>query len=220
MSHQKVRDVMSDAVVRIQGGTPFKEIAHLLLEYDITAVPVVDAEDRPVGVVSEADLLHKMWGRQEGDAGGSGGAPRPEKAWATDATGLMTSPALCAAEDWSVVDAARVMALHGIKRLLVVDAAGRLRGVVSRSDLLRVFVREDRAIRTEIVEDVLVRALGEAPSAVEVNVTHGHVRLIGQLSSQAMAEELEELCRNVDGVVDVEFRTVPEAGADGPAQAV
>ncbi|MGJ3558354.1 CBS domain-containing protein [Streptomyces sp. INA 01156] len=60
MSHQKVRDVMSDAVVRIQDATPFKEIAHLLLEYDITAVPVVDADDRPVGVVSEADLLHKM----------------------------------------------------------------------------------------------------------------------------------------------------------------
>ncbi|GAB2782084.1 CBS domain-containing protein [Streptomyces chlorus] len=220
MSHQKVRDVMSGAVVRIQGATPFKEIAHLLLEYDITAVPVVDADDRPVGVVSEADLLHKMWGRQEGEAGGPGVVPQPEKAWATDAAGLMTSPALCAAEDWSVVDAARMMAQHGIKRLLVVDSAGRLRGVVSRSDLLRVFVREDRAIRTEIVEDVLVRALGEAPSAVEVNVTHGHVSLIGQLSSRAMAEELEELCRNVDGVVDVEFRTVPGAGADGgPARA-
>ncbi|MFI8304931.1 CBS domain-containing protein [Streptomyces sp. NPDC085927] len=220
MSHQKVRDVMSGAVVRIQGATPFKEIAHLLLEYDITAVPVVDADDRPVGVVSEADLLHKMWGRQESEAGGPGLVPQPEKAWATDAAGLMTSPALCATEDWSVVDAARVMARHGIKRLLVVDPAGRLKGVVSRSDLLRVFVREDRAIRTEIVEDVLVRALGEAPSAVEVNVTHGHVSLIGQLSSRATAEELEEMCRDVDGVVDVEFRTVPEAGADGgPARA-
>ncbi|MFD6325866.1 CBS domain-containing protein [Streptomyces sp. NPDC058442] len=216
MSHQKVRDVMSDAVVRIQGGTPFKEIAHLLLEYDITAVPVVDAEDRPVGVVSEADLLHKMWGRQEGDAGEPGVESRPEKAWATDAAGLMTSPALCAAEDWSVVDAARVMARHGIKRLLVVDGAGRLRGVVSRSDLLRVFVREDRAIRTEIVEDVLVRTLGEAPSTVEVTVMHGHVRLSGQLSSPATVQELEELCRNVDGVVDVEFRVVPDSRSDGP----
>ncbi len=59
MKHQRVSDLMSDAVVRVQPGTPFKEIAHLLQEYDITAVPVVDGEDRPVGVVSEADLLQR-----------------------------------------------------------------------------------------------------------------------------------------------------------------
>ncbi|MFI9821463.1 CBS domain-containing protein [Streptomyces sp. NPDC052013] len=212
MSHQKVRDVMSDAVVRIQSGTPFKEIAHLLLEYDITAVPVVDAEDRPVGVVSEADLLHKMWGRVEDDADEApGAARRPAKAWATDAAGLMTSPAVCASEDWDVVEAARVMAQQGIKRLLVVDGEGRLIGVVSRSDLLRVFVRKDQAIRTEIVEDVLVKELGESPSAVHVDVAHGHVVLSGRLSSEATARELEKLCRDVDGVVDVEFRPVPDA---------
>lgn len=210
MSHQKVRDVMSDAVVRIQSGTPFKEIAHLLLEYDITAVPVVDAEDRPVGVVSEADLLHKMWGRQEGDADAPGAARRPAKAWATDAAGLMTSPPVCASRDWDVVEAARVMAHQGIKRLLVVDGEGRLIGVVSRSDLLRVFVRKDQAIRTEIVEDVLVKELGESPSAVHVDVAHGHVVLSGRLSSEATARELEKLCRDVDGVVDVEFRPVPD----------
>ncbi|MFJ9668116.1 CBS domain-containing protein [Streptomyces sp. NPDC101219] len=210
MNHRKVRDVMSDAVVRIQAGTPFKEIAHLLLEYDITAVPVVDTEDRPVGVVSEADLLHKMWGRQDGDTGDRTPASRPAKAWAVDAAGLMTSPALCAQEDWSVVDAARVMAQHGVKRLLVVGADGRLTGVVSRSDLLRVFVRKDQAIRTEIVEDVLVRSLGESPSAVDVTVSHGFVVLTGRLSSGAAPAKLVELCRDVDGVVEVEFRPVPD----------
>lgn len=211
MSHQKVRDVMSDAVVRIQSGTPFKEIAHLLLEYDITAVPVVDAEDRPVGVVSQADLLHKMWGRLEDGAEDSvTAAHRRAKAWATDAAGLMTSPPVCASQDWDVVDAARVMARHGVKRLLVVDGPGRLIGVVSRSDLLRVFVREDQSIRTEIVEDVLVKRLGEPPSAVHVDVLHGHVVLSGRLSSEERARELEHLCRDVDGVVDVEFRPVPE----------
>ncbi|MEU3948415.1 CBS domain-containing protein [Streptomyces sp. NPDC029526] len=210
MNHRKVRDVMSDAVVRIQAGTPFKEIAHLLLEYDITAVPVVDTEDRPVGVVSEADLLHKMWGRQEGDSGDPQPASRPTKAWAVDAAGLMTSPPLCAEEDWSVVDAARVMARRGVKRLLVVGADGRLTGVVSRSDLLRVFVREDQAIRTEIVEDVLVRSLGEPPSAVQVTVSHGFVVLTGRLSSGAAPVKLLELCREVDGVVEVEFRPVPD----------
>ncbi|WSQ06981.1 CBS domain-containing protein [Streptomyces sp. NBC_01231] len=220
MNHQTVRGVMSNAVVRVQAGTPFKEIAHLLLEYDITAVPVVDAEDRPVGVVSEADLLHKMWGGQEGDAPGSGAGVRPAKAWATDAAGLMTSPAVCAREDWSVVDAARVMAQHGIKRLLVVDEGQRLIGVVSRSDLLRIFVRTDRAIRTEVVEEVLVRTLGLAPSALHVDVSHGQVVLSGRLAPGVSVPALEELCRNVDGVVAVEFRPVQEADADGPVHRI
>ncbi|MGV9453809.1 CBS domain-containing protein [Streptomyces sp. NPDC003635] len=214
MNHLKVRDLMSDAVVRVQGGTPFKEIAHLLQEYDITAVPVVDGQDRPVGVVSEADLLHKMRSGQDDATEADVGLAGPAKARATDAAGLMTSPPLCAQEDWSVVDAARMMASHGVKRLLVVDEDGRLIGVVSRSDLLRVFLRTDQAIRREIVEEVLVKELGEAPSAVQVDVTHGHVVLSGRLSSRATVPVLETLCRAVDGVVAVEFRPVRAAGLD------
>ncbi|MFF7445554.1 MULTISPECIES: CBS domain-containing protein [unclassified Streptomyces] len=216
MNHLKVRDLMSDAVVRVQGGTPFKEIAHLLQEYDITAVPVVDDQDRPTGVVSEADLLHKMRDGRDGDVSGPGGTLGPAKARATDAAGLMTSPPLCAREDWNVVDAARMMTRYGVKRLLVVDDDGRLIGVVSRSDLLRVFLRTDRAIRTEILEEVLVKTLGEAPSAVQVDVTHGHVVLSGRLSSPAAVTELENLCRDVDGVVAVEFRPLYTADIEEP----
>ncbi|MFF4472076.1 CBS domain-containing protein [Streptomyces sp. NPDC001599] len=219
MKHQRVRDLMSDAVVRVQRGTPFKEIAHLLLEYDITAVPVVDEENRPVGVVSEADLLQKMWGGEPDGAPEHAEWPRASagKADATDAAGLMTSPPLCALESWSVVDAARVMARHRIKRLLVVDGDGRLAGVVSRSDLLRVFLRTDRAIRTEIIEEALVKALGLAPSSVQVDVAHGHVVLSGRLPAHVSAPLLEEHCRSVDGVVAVEFRPAGEADAEGPA---
>ncbi|KUL70649.1 MULTISPECIES: CBS domain-containing protein [unclassified Streptomyces] len=216
MNHQKVRDQMSDAVVRVQAGTPFKEIAHLLQEYDITAVPVVDEENRPLGVVSEADLLQKMRGEPGDGEGWADASAGPAKARATDAAGLMTSPALCAREDWSVVDAARMMARHGVKRLLVVDADGRLIGVVSRSDLLRVYLRTDQAIRREIVEEVLVKALGESPSEVQVDVTHGHVVLSGRLSSRTAVPVLEDMCREVDGVVAVEFRPPPAAGPDDP----
>ncbi|MFE1028757.1 CBS domain-containing protein [Streptomyces sp. NPDC058818] len=218
MKHQKVCDLMSDAVVRVQRGTPFKEIAHLLQEYDITAVPVVDEENRPVGVVSEADLLQKMWGGDDrSPEDGERSRPAGGKASATDAAGLMTSPAVCARESWSVVDAARVMARHGIKRLLVVDEEGRLIGVVSRSDLLRVFLRKDRAIRTEILEEALVGSLGLAPSSMQVDVTHGHVVLSGRLPGDVSVSVLEELCRRVDGVVAVEFRPAGEAGAEGSA---
>lgn len=63
---------MTTAVVRVQRGTVFKEIARLLAEYDITAVPVVDDDERPVGVVSEADL-HAQGGRAAGSCRSDGG---------------------------------------------------------------------------------------------------------------------------------------------------
>ncbi|MFC9955901.1 CBS domain-containing protein [Streptomyces nigra] len=188
MNHQKVRDQMSDAVVRVQAATPFMEIAHLNMR----------GEPRE--------------GEDEADA--SAGRA---KARATDAAGLMTSPALCAREDWSVVDAARMMARHRVKRLLVVDADGRLIGVVSRSDLLRVYLRTDQAIRREIVEEVLVKALGESPAEVQVDVTHGHVVLSGHLSSRTAVPVLKDMCRAVDGVVAVEYRPPRAAESDDPS---
>ncbi|MEU7607707.1 CBS domain-containing protein, partial [Streptomyces sp. NPDC041003] len=137
MRHRSVADLMTPTAVSVQRGTPFKEIARLLKEFDISAVPVVDESERPVGVVSEADLLRER---------GSG---------TNTAADLMTSPAVTARTEWSVVRAARVMRGRQVKRLPVVDAAGRLIGILSRSDLLQLFLRRDHAIQEEIlaVED-------------------------------------------------------------------
>ncbi|WP_127361155.1 CBS domain-containing protein [Actinacidiphila soli] len=184
MQHRCVRDLMTREVVRAGRDTAFKEIAKLLAQYGITAVPVVDDGDRPVGVVSEADVL-----RREADA--------------ITAEGLMTSPAVVARPQWTVVEAARVMESHHVKRLPVVDDAGRLIGVVSRSDLLRVFLRQDSAIREEIQGDVLTRTLGLAPHSVTVHVVDGRVTLNGTVGQASLTPVLERLCRGVDGVVDV-----------------
>jgi CBS domain-containing protein len=198
---------MSHMVVSVRPGTTFKEIVELLGEHDITAVPVVDAVGRPIGMVSEADLLRK----QSGQADPMGRLLTPQlgseervKVEATTAEGLMTSPVVGARPDWTVVEAARVMQDRGIKRLPVVDDIGRLIGIVSRSDLLRVFLRRDWAIREEIVEDVLVRTMGEAPSAVGVDVEEGQVTLVGTLARKSLISVLVRLCRSVDGVVGVE----------------
>ncbi|MCF2434705.1 CBS domain-containing protein [Streptomyces thinghirensis] len=79
MKHQKVL-LRSDERRRgpRQRGLPFKEIAHLLQEYDITAVPVVDeGEQNPVGVVSRRTLLQKMWGGDHGRSPEDGRGSRP-----------------------------------------------------------------------------------------------------------------------------------------------
>lgn len=206
LQHRTVGDLMTHSVVRVQRGTLFTEIVHVLHEHDITAVPVVDADDRPVGVVSEADLLAKAAKRLEE----SGPSEAPAKHEATTAEGLMTSPAVCARPEWSVVEAARTMEERHVKRLPVVDAAGRLVGLVSRSDLLRVFLRDDRAIQQEIVEDVLVRTLHEPPSGIGVEVNNGQVRLSGSVRDEALVPVLVRLCRSVDGVVSVDHHLSAE----------
>ncbi|MFE0514602.1 CBS domain-containing protein [Streptomyces sp. NPDC058964] len=187
MRHRSVVDLMTPTVVSVQPGTSFMEIAHLLDEYGITAVPVIDDEGRPVGVVSAADLL-----RSQTSAGGGG-----------TARDLMTSPAVVAERGWNAVRAARTMDRRKVKRLPVVDDDGRLIGVISRSDLVQLFLRRDRAIEEEILEDVVVRTLGLPPSALTVEVTDGRVTLSGSVQRRSLVPVTVRLCEGVDGVVDV-----------------
>ncbi|MEU6657692.1 CBS domain-containing protein [Streptomyces sp. NPDC046821] len=187
MRHRTVGELMAATPVSVRAGTPFKEIARLLDEFDITAVPVVDEDGRPVGVVSEADLLHRR-------ATGTG---------STTAAAIMSSPAITASPDWSVVRATRVMGRHAVKRLPVVDATGRLVGVLSRSDLVQLYLRRDKSIREEIVEDVLTRTLRLSPSAVSVEVDDGVVTLSGTVERRMLVPVVVRLCHSVDGVVDV-----------------
>ncbi|MCQ4084810.1 CBS domain-containing protein [Streptomyces sp. RB6PN25] len=214
MNHRTVADLMTHMVVRVHRDTPFQQIAALLDEHAITAVPVVDPGDQPVGIVSEADLLRSQADRP--DPSGRSDAParpahrrtnpdhRRTKREATTAQELMSSPVVCARPEWNVTEAARVMLDRSVKRLPVVDEAGRLVGIVSRGDLMRVFLRRDSAIRDEIIKDVLIRTMRESPSAVRVDVDNGMVVLTGSVARASLVPMLVGLCQSVDGVVHVE----------------
>jgi CBS domain-containing protein len=170
---------------------------------------VLDDQDRPLGLVSEADLLRHEAAAD--DPAGLTPAPRMSardraRSEATTARGLMTSPAVCARPEWTVVEAARLMELHHYKRLPVVDEAGRLIGIVSRSDLLRVFLRHDTAIREEIRHDVMVRVMELPADTIGVTVEQGRVTLTGTLEFRSSVTALVRLCRGVDGVVAVTDR--------------
>ncbi|MGW2402325.1 CBS domain-containing protein [Kitasatospora sp. NPDC001664] len=205
MRHRTVGEMMTGEVVRIAPQTGFHEIVALLREFDITAVPVVADDGHPVGVVSEADLM-RVQAAQE-DPSGLLPAPELPSGGAVTAQELMTSPAVCTTPDASVVAAARLMGRHQVKRLPVVDENGRLVGVVSRSDVLRVFLRDDQAIRREIVEEVLGLTEGVSPAAVGVEVAQGRVVLSGAITPPYLLPIVLRLCRAVDGVVSVTDRT-------------
>jgi CBS domain-containing protein len=115
---------------------------------------------------------------------------------------LMTSPAITIGPDASLAAAAGQMRRYDLRRLPVVDAAGRLVGIVSRADLLKVFMRTDGAIR-QAARDVLDVVLSE-PEAVTVSVSEGIVTLAGEVEAQPEAEAAIVRIEALPGVVGVE----------------
>ena len=125
------------------------------------------------------------------------------KAAGAIAAELMTTPAVTIGPDATVTEAARLLHRHGIKRLPVVDPAGPLLGIVSRADLLDVFLRSDAEIAQEVRQKVLVRAMWVNPDTVTVQVRDGIVTLSGQLERRSLIPIAVSLVYGIDGVVDV-----------------
>ena len=204
-----VAEVMTPTVVVVDAFTPFKEIVRRMQEYRVSAVPVVDEDDVVMGVVSEGDLILKEDPELEGSARLFESSRRRvdrSKAAGLTATDLQSAPALTVAPDATIGDAARMMHERHVKRLPVVDDVGHVLGIVSRSDLLKVFLRPDAEIATEIREDVIRRTLWIEADTIRVMVRDGVVRLDGQIERRSLAPVLERLVLATEGVVAVDPR--------------
>lgn len=200
----QVRDVMTTSVVSVSRKASYRQIAQLLHERRLTALPVLDADGVVAGVVSEADLLRKQE-RHERTGRRPGWQLHPAtraKAGARTAAELMTSPAVTIKPDALLGKAARLMSQHHVKRLPVVDGDGKLVGIVSRGDLLDVFLRPDAEIAAEATA-VLTDVLLADPAAVSVSSRGGVVTLAGRLASQEQIDAVVRLTEDIDGVVAV-----------------
>ncbi|MFR0354599.1 CBS domain-containing protein [Streptomyces sediminimaris] len=201
-----VSDVMTRTVVALGRGATFKEIVKTMQQWRVSAMPVVEGETRVVGIVSEADLLPKEEFR-DGDPDRHTQLRRLAdllKAGAVTAEELMSAPVVTVPEDATLAQAARIMALRKVKRLPVVDDAGVLRGIVSRADLLKVFLRSDEDIAAEVRETVVADLFPTRPEPIRVEVREGVVRLTGRIADTALVPVAARLVRAVEGVVDVE----------------
>ncbi|AVZ76738.1 hypothetical protein SLUN_35625 [Streptomyces lunaelactis] len=218
MKHSKIGNLMVNDVVSVTPQTPFKEVAKLLAVHRISGLPVVDTDDRVLGVISESDLVLRQAGvppepgpirsarlawRSPPTGGADTGRTADTKAHAMSARELMSQPAITVQANDTIAVAARTMAQHRVERLPVVDEDGRLVGIVARRDLLQVFLRPDPDIRREIVDEVLDRMLGLSPGAVQVHVIDGVVTLEGQLERFSEIQVAVRLAQQVDGVVSV-----------------
>ncbi|MEV7687041.1 CBS domain-containing protein [Streptomyces bungoensis] len=215
-----VSDVMTEPAVTVGRGTRFKEIARVMERHRVSALPVVESDGRVAGVVSEADLLPK----EEFRGGEPARLTRPERirrradlarARAMTAGELMTAPAVTVHGDDTLARAARIMAVHHVKRLPVVGADDRLRGVVSRGDLLKVFLRPDEDIEEEVRRTVVSYLFPAFAHAVRVSVRDGVVTLRGPVQDTSLIWVAERLVRAVEGVVGVESRLSGAAAGQG-----
>ncbi|GGN84386.1 hypothetical protein GCM10010112_63750 [Actinoplanes lobatus] len=200
---------MTQKVVSVGEDTSYRQVVDVLVGHRFSAVPVVDEAYRVVGVVSEADLLRKIE---------YAGAEKPrmfesrrrrgerDKAHGSTAAELMSAPAVLATANMTVTAAARLMNTEAVKRLPVVDDLGRLTGIVSRGDLLKVHLRLDDEILADIEKAVLKPFLAEDSRAVTTQVVNGVVTLTGKVERRSSAEIAIRLARQVAGVVEVYSR--------------
>jgi len=206
---RRVSDVMATSVVTVDRATPYKEIARLLAEHRISGLPVLKLGREVVGVVTEADLLtaEARTARRLQSAHRLGRRHRAGQHPAYTAGELMTSPAITIGPHVTVHAAGRVMSDRHVRLLPVVDERGRLIGVVSRRDLLAVFLRPDEDIAAD-VRAVLSEILLAEPGEADVTVRDGIVTLTGTLDPTTGAHGdlipvAIRLMWDVDGVVDI-----------------
>jgi CBS domain-containing protein len=173
----------------------------------VSVVPVLDAGRRVVGVVSEADLMARLAGGRLVLPTGHllrGHAERRAKIGATTARELMTAPAVVTTPYTTVQEAAELCARSRVRRLPVVDEDGVLVGIVTRGDLLRVFLRPDRDIREDVRRGVRDEARLFNPNAVDIEVHEGVVTLRGRVGTRLIADALARRAHDVSGVVAVD----------------
>ncbi|MBO3677952.1 CBS domain-containing protein [Streptomyces sp. NEAU-YJ-81] len=199
-----VSDVMTHTVVAVGREAPFKEIVRTLEQWRVSALPVLEGEGRVIGVVSEADLLPKEEFRDSDPARVAQlpDLPGIAKAGAVTADELMTSPAITVHASATLADAARIMTHKRVKRLPVVDEEGRLEGIVSRADLLKVFLRPDDDIEEEVRREVVAHLFPAVGETVRVSVNEGVVTLTGRVREAVLIPAAARLIRAIEGVVD------------------
>jgi CBS domain-containing protein len=216
----RVRDVMTTDVVSVSPDTPLKRVAALLVERRISGVPVVDSDNSVIGVVSEADFLAKeeaqperrrhwydfyLVDREAQDA-------HLDRINATTAGQAMTWPAITIGPDETLHHAADAMGRRGVNRLPVVDD-GRLVGIVTRADIVRVFARSDSELRQRV--EAAVRAV---EGLTVVGVQNGVVELAGGVSSREVVATVRTVVLQIDGVVGVDDADVTWAELEEPVR--
>jgi CBS domain-containing protein len=223
MSMLHARDLMTTDVITVPPETPVVAMARLLAERGISAVPVLGADGALLGLVTEADLIRRLAGEEDKPASWfSGlfgdparGAEHYARTHGAKARDIMTEKLVTVEPDVTAAHVAQVMEKQGIRRVLVVHE-GRLRGIISRADLLRALLlppEKSEGIPDERIRAAVLAAMRKEPWAdtyyIMVDVKDGAVTFHGFSRSEAIKRGLRVLAEGVPGVTSVTDETQP-----------
>jgi CBS domain-containing protein len=224
MTSLRARDLMTADVVTVPPSTPVIAMARLLADRGISAVPVVSADGQVLGIVTEADLIRRLAGEEDQPTGWFSAmfsnpardAERYARTHGVSAHDVMTTGVVAVDPDTLASTVAHIMEEKGIRRVLVTKE-GRLKGIVSRADLLRALVAPAPAAEGELSDDRIRRAVLAAMKKEPwadtfyalVDVRDGVVEFHGFSRSAAVQRGLRVLAENVPGVKSVVDNTHP-----------
>ena len=197
----RARDVMTTPVITIDADARVIDAAEQLSANRITSMPVLDADGRLVGMISELDILR---GRLAHDPRShlrrdQRDVPDPDKT----VRSVMTPVVVCLTEFADVADIAETMVEGEMRAIPIVDGP-RILGIVSRRDLLRTLIRSDETIAAEI----RARLEGQpgVPENCAVSVADGIVTIVGRFQTTSEGEVVDALARTVSGVQRVHLK--------------
>ena len=204
----RVRDIMTTTVVTATIATTFQELVDLMIRYGVSGIPIVDGDGRPVGIVTEADIIAKEAYRSFMFRPPDRSIGQQENTWAAKSRGLragdlMTVPTRTIHRDDLVRMAADKIITIGVNRFPVVDDTGRLVGIVSRNDVLRIFHRSDDEIRLAVDATLADPLLVPEGHAITATVDGGVVTLEGSVRLASHVRLVNHTIHDVPGVVDV-----------------
>lgn len=208
------RDIMTSSVITARPDARVKDLVTLMATHRISGIPIVTVEHELVGIVTEGDLLYKEVLPRPAEPPGlvqrlplrsiTEATAHARKAEGLRADEIMTSPVVTVTEAAAVHEIAGLMVRYRINRVPVLRA-GRVVGIVSRADVLKVFSRSDQEL-TEVIWESLLRDLWLDVSRVTVQVKDGVIYLDGRLDRRSEKELAEKWAAMADGVVGVQSR--------------
>ncbi|QWF85931.1 CBS domain-containing protein [Amycolatopsis sp. CA-230715] len=199
----RARDLMTAPVVTVGPGTAVKDAAKVLASHGFTALPVVDDDERLIGIVTEADLIKD---RMPPDARHSD----PEWHAAAGTVGaVMSTPAIAMGAGADVAQVCQALVDGGIRAMPIV-AGSTVVGIVTRGDVVRVMAREDSAIAADVRHRLAIYGGNERWT---VEVCDGVVRIIDAFDDATDRHVATLLAEAVPGCVSAEAVSVTAKGS-------
>lgn len=217
----QAKDIMTADVLTVGPDTGVAAIADIMVKHRISAVPVVDAGNRVLGIVSEGDLMrraeigterHRSWWLSL-FSGGPELASEFAKSHGVKASEVMTANPITVDEDASLDEIAALLESRHIKRVPVLSD-GKLAGIVSRANLIQALTALKEKVVTipssddRLIREAMIAQIGKkdwaAGARLNVVVTNGVIHLWGLTDSAEQQKALVVAAENVPGVVGVE----------------